>query len=204
MLQCSPTLGGRCEGGVPGKLAVRCSTRASWLTGLWAEFIAEMARHKISPSGMNCDWLIGDILIGDTSPAGGGGGGGGGGRGGGGTSITVRSWMNSRRSVWSYDVMVKQQQQFACRLELLHPSSLCFLPILVGWQSEAAAAAVVAWYHLSHRDLVFQFIPPKNKKKKGSLENIKADVFEKITKIEPTLAPHRELTHRNSLLPLLN
>lgn len=60
--------------GVPGKLAVRCSTRASWLTGLWAEFIAEMAKHKISPSGMNCDWLIGDILIGDTSPAGGGGG----------------------------------------------------------------------------------------------------------------------------------
>lgn len=64
---------------VPGKLAVRCSTRASWLTGLWAEFIAEIARHKISPSGMNCDWLIGDILIGDTSPAGGG------------TSTTVRS-----------------------------------------------------------------------------------------------------------------
>ena len=57
---------------LPGKLAVRCSTRASWLTGLWAEFIAEMARHKISPSGMNCDWLIGDILIGDTSPAEGG------------------------------------------------------------------------------------------------------------------------------------
>lgn len=50
-------------------MAVRCSTRASWLTGLWAEFIAEMARHKISPSGMNCDWLIGDMLIGDTSPA---------------------------------------------------------------------------------------------------------------------------------------
>lgn len=72
---------------VPGKLAVRCSTRASWLTGLWAEFIAEMAKHKISPSGMNCDWLIGDILIGDTSPAGGGGGGG----GGEGTSTTVRS-----------------------------------------------------------------------------------------------------------------
>lgn len=71
---------------VPGKLAVRCSTRASWLTGLWAEFIAEMAKHKISPSGMNCDWLIGDILIGDTSPAGGGGGG-----GGEGTSTTVRS-----------------------------------------------------------------------------------------------------------------
>ncbi|TNN89656.1 hypothetical protein EYF80_000259 [Liparis tanakae] len=64
-------LGG--EGGersVPGKLAERCSTRASWLTDLWAEFIAEMARHKISPSGMNCDWLIGDMLIGDTSPAG--------------------------------------------------------------------------------------------------------------------------------------
>lgn len=67
---------------VPGKLAVRCSTRASWLTGLWAEFIAEMARHKISPSGMNCDWLIGDILIGDTSPVGRGGGAGGGGGGG--------------------------------------------------------------------------------------------------------------------------
>ena len=63
-------LGIRCNG-VPGKLAVRCSTSASWLTGLWAEFIAEMAKHKISPSGMNCDWLIGDILIGDTSPAGG-------------------------------------------------------------------------------------------------------------------------------------
>lgn len=38
-----------------------------------------MARHKISPSGMNCDWLMGDILIGDTSPARRGGGGGGGG-----------------------------------------------------------------------------------------------------------------------------
>lgn len=60
---------------IPGKLAVRCSTRASWLTGLWAEFIAEMARHKISPSGINCDWLMGDILIGDTSPARRGGGG---------------------------------------------------------------------------------------------------------------------------------
>lgn len=55
---------------------MRCSTRASWLTGLWAEFIAEMARHKISPSGMNCDWLMGDILIGDTSPVRRGGGGG--------------------------------------------------------------------------------------------------------------------------------
>jgi hypothetical protein len=29
----------------------------------------ETARHKISPSGMNCDWLTGDMLIGDTSPA---------------------------------------------------------------------------------------------------------------------------------------
>lgn len=48
------------------------------MTGLWAEFIEEMARHKISPSGMNCDWLMGDILIGDTSPARRGGGGRGG------------------------------------------------------------------------------------------------------------------------------
>lgn len=83
MFECSTMLRRRCEG-IPGKLAVRCSTSASWLTGLWAEFIAEMAKHKISPSGMNCDWLIGDILIGDTSPAGGGGGGGG-------KSTTVRS-----------------------------------------------------------------------------------------------------------------
>lgn len=106
---------------------MRCSTRASWLTDLWAEFIAEMARHKISPSGMNCDWLIGDILIGDTSPAGGGG-------------TSTRSWMNSRRSVWSYDVMVKQQQ-FACCLERLHPSSLSFLSF--SYVSKAAAAATV-------------------------------------------------------------
>lgn len=111
---------------IPGKLAVRCSTRASWLTGLWAEFIAEMARHKISPSGMNCDWLIGDILIGDTSPVGGG--------------TSTRSWMNSRRSVWSYDVMVKQQQ-FACCLERLHPSSPSFLSF--SYVSKAAAAATV-------------------------------------------------------------
>lgn len=99
---------------VPGKLAVRCSTRASWLTGLWPAFIAEMAKHKISPSGMNCDWLIGDIVIGDTSPTGGG------------TDTGVTPWMNSRRNVWSYDVMVKQEQ-FACRL--LRPSSLCFLSL---------------------------------------------------------------------------
>lgn len=102
---------------VPGKLAVRCSINASWLAGLWAAFIAEMAKHKISPSGMNCDWLIGDMLIGDTSPAG---------EGGGGTGTSVRSWMNSGRSVWSYDVMVKQQQCVRC-LERLFPSSLCFL-----------------------------------------------------------------------------
>lgn len=116
---------------VPGKLAVRCSTRASWLTGLWAEFIAEMARHKISPSGMNCDWLIGDILIGDTSPAGGGG-------------TSTRSWMNSRRSVWSYDVMVKQQQ-FACCLERLHPSSLSFLSF--SYVSKAKQLLQQPWDH---------------------------------------------------------
>ena len=39
------------------------------MTGLWAEFMEETARHKISPSGMNCDWLTGDMLIGETSPA---------------------------------------------------------------------------------------------------------------------------------------
>ena len=38
------------------------------MTGLRAEFMAETARHRISPSGMNWDWLIGDILMGDTSP----------------------------------------------------------------------------------------------------------------------------------------
>lgn len=65
-----------------------------------------MARHKISPSGMNCDWLMGDMLIGDTSPAGGGGWKK---EEGGGRRTTVRSWMNSRRSMWGYDVMVKQQ-----------------------------------------------------------------------------------------------
>ena len=41
---------------------------ASWVTGLWAEFIAEIANSSTSPRGMNCDWLMGDMLIGDTSP----------------------------------------------------------------------------------------------------------------------------------------
>lgn len=44
--------------------------RVSCVTVLRAEFMAEMARHRMSPSGMNWDWLIGDMLIGDTSPAG--------------------------------------------------------------------------------------------------------------------------------------
>ena len=55
---------------LPGKHAARWSTRVSWVTALRATFMAEMARHRISPSGMNWDWLIGDMLIGDTSPAG--------------------------------------------------------------------------------------------------------------------------------------
>lgn len=54
---------------LPGKQVVRCSISASWVTGFLAEFIAEMAKHKISPSGINWDWLMGDILMGDTSPA---------------------------------------------------------------------------------------------------------------------------------------
>lgn len=41
----------------------------SCVTVLRAEFMAEMARHRISPSGMNWDWLMGDMLMGDTSPA---------------------------------------------------------------------------------------------------------------------------------------
>lgn len=56
---------------LPGKHVARCSMRVSWVTVFRAEFMAEMARHRISPSGMNWDWLMGDILIGDTSPAGG-------------------------------------------------------------------------------------------------------------------------------------
>lgn len=36
---------------------------------MWAEFIAEIANSRTSPRGMNCDWLMGDILMGDTSPA---------------------------------------------------------------------------------------------------------------------------------------
>lgn len=133
VLACLPIVRwGAC--GVPGKLAVRCSTRASWVTGLWAEFIAEMARHKISPSGMNCDWLIGDILIGDTSPIGGS------------TNTAVRTWMNSRRRVWEYDVMVIEQQCVCC-LEQLHPSSLCFhslsllLFLTMCWSKTTTAAA---------------------------------------------------------------
>lgn len=43
--------------------------RVSCVTVLRAEFMAEMARHRISPSGINWDWLMGDMLIGDTSPA---------------------------------------------------------------------------------------------------------------------------------------
>ena len=54
---------------LPGKQVVRCSISASWVTGFLAEFIAEMAKQRISPSGINWDWLMGDILIGDTSPA---------------------------------------------------------------------------------------------------------------------------------------
>lgn len=53
---------------LPGKQVVRCSISASWVTGFLAEFIAEMAKQRISPSGINWDWLMGDILIGDTSP----------------------------------------------------------------------------------------------------------------------------------------
>lgn len=70
------------------------------MTGLWAEFIAEMARHKISPSGMNCDWLMGDILIGDTSPARRGGGGRGGRKrgGGGGTKKHNCEIMNEQQA----------------------------------------------------------------------------------------------------------
>ena len=41
------------------------------MTGLWAEFIAEIANSSTSPRGMNWDWLMGDMLMGDTSPAGG-------------------------------------------------------------------------------------------------------------------------------------
>lgn len=41
------------SGGLPGKQVVRCSISASCVTGLRAEFMAEMARHRISPSGMN-------------------------------------------------------------------------------------------------------------------------------------------------------
>lgn len=54
--------------GTPGKQVVRCSISASCVTGFLAEFIVEMAKQRISPRGINCDWLIGDILIGDTSP----------------------------------------------------------------------------------------------------------------------------------------
>lgn len=54
---------------LPGKQVVRCSISASWVTGFLAEFIAEMAKQRISPSGINWDWLMGDMLIGDTSPA---------------------------------------------------------------------------------------------------------------------------------------
>lgn len=53
---------------LPGKQVVRCSISASCVTGFLAEFIVEMAKHRISPRGINCDWLIGDILMGDTSP----------------------------------------------------------------------------------------------------------------------------------------
>lgn len=38
---------------LPGKHVVRCSISASWVTGFLAEFIAEMAKQRISPSGMN-------------------------------------------------------------------------------------------------------------------------------------------------------
>lgn len=54
---------------LPGKHVVKCSISASWVTGFLAEFIAEMAKQRISPSGINWDWLMGDILIGETSPA---------------------------------------------------------------------------------------------------------------------------------------
>lgn len=55
-------------GVLPGKHVCRCSVRASRVTGLWAEFIAETANSNTSPKGINCDWLMGDILMGDTSP----------------------------------------------------------------------------------------------------------------------------------------
>ena len=57
-----------CELVLPGKHMCRCSVRASRVTDLWAEFIAEIANSSTSPKGMNCDWLMGDILMGDTSP----------------------------------------------------------------------------------------------------------------------------------------
>lgn len=53
---------------LPGKHVCRCSVRASCVTGLLEEFMAEIANSNTSPKGMNCDWLIGDILMGDTSP----------------------------------------------------------------------------------------------------------------------------------------
>lgn len=53
---------------LPGKHVCRCSVSVSWVTDLWAEFIAEIANSNTSPNGMNCDWLMGDILMGGTSP----------------------------------------------------------------------------------------------------------------------------------------
>lgn len=61
--------------------------------------------------------------------------------------------MNSRRSVCSYDVMVKRQQD-ARRLEQLHPSSPSLHPpppVLGGWRIGAAA-------------------PPSPARRKGELE----------------------------------
>lgn len=58
-----------CKLVLPGKHVCRCSVSVSWVTDLWAEFIAEIASSNTSPNGMNCDWLMGDILMGGTSPA---------------------------------------------------------------------------------------------------------------------------------------
>lgn len=50
---------------LPGKQVVRCSIRASWVTGFLAEFIEEIdGQAQDFPSGMNWDWRMGD-----TSPA---------------------------------------------------------------------------------------------------------------------------------------
>lgn len=40
---------------LPGKQVVRCSIKASCVTCFRAAFIDEMAKQRISPSGINCD-----------------------------------------------------------------------------------------------------------------------------------------------------